>query len=310
MKNARRSSNRFVAIDAQDPEIVYEGAWQDATVDQDEGSSAKSTVSPDGSATASYIFHGIAIYMYGYIAPFGPPTPQIICYLDDAPFPVTFPNAEDQIQSYWDSTWPLCWYERLTDGNHTFKLVVDSATKSYPFILESLEFRISRQQYANLAGSLEANVAANASSSATSSSSTSNGSATATSESHGVSAAPIVGGVLGAVLGLGLMALGIYLVVRRRRQAYSKLVDEDLRRPKIIPFMIGSSRRPPTHSTFSYSPITESGTAFEAQDPSTVAATFNPSPLRSTSKESQSTPQVEKHIKEQQSYTCDTPVTV
>ncbi len=69
-------------------------------------------------------------------------------------------------------------------------------------------------------------MAANASSSATSSSSTSNGSATATSESHGVSAAPIVGGVLGAVLGLGLMALGIYLVVRRRRQAYSKLVDE------------------------------------------------------------------------------------
>lgn len=95
-------------------------------------------------------------------------------------------------------------------------------------MLDALEFRISSQQYENIAENLGANVTTSAASSATSSSTTSSAPATPTvaaSESHGVSAAPIVGGVLGAVLGLGLMALGVYLVVRRRRQAYSKLVD-------------------------------------------------------------------------------------
>lgn len=96
-------------------------------------------------------------------------------------------------------------------------------------MLDELQFRISSQQYENLAGNLEANVTVSGSSSATSASSTSSASATATaatsSDSRGTSVAPIVGGVVGAVLGIALMALGIYFVVRRRKQAYSKLVD-------------------------------------------------------------------------------------
>lgn len=237
-----------------------------------------------------------------------PPEPNIICYVDETlvpPTPARLVGSEDDIK-LWASR-PLCWQDQLTDGNHTFKLVVDSATEAYPFMLDELQFRISSQQYENLAGNLEANVTTSASASATSSSSASSASATATaasSDSHGASVAPIVGGVLGAVLGLGLMALGIYLVVRRRRQAYSKLVDAgacvsprhegthladvqhviDMHQSgadRIIPFT-GPGRRPSARTATSSTAVEESETTFEGQGASTVAATYNPSPSPST----------------------------
>lgn len=201
----------------------------------------------------------------------------------------------------------LCSQDQLANTSHTFKLVVDSASEAYPFMLDTLEFRISSQQYENLAEHLGANVTA----SATSSSSTSSASATPTvaaSESHGVSAAPIVGGVLGAVVGLGLMALGIYLVVRRRRQAYSKLVDAgvyifpgpmrgesraqlfapkrptDMQQPGaeiIVPFM-ASARQPSAPMAISSTAAEGPEAAFVVQGTSTVEATYNPSPAPST----------------------------
>ncbi|OJT02162.1 hypothetical protein TRAPUB_7277 [Trametes pubescens] len=299
MRNARRSSNRFVSIDAQDSEILYDSTWKDSKISTEP---VKSTLSPHGNSTATYTFHGIAIYLYGYIGPVAPPEPNIICYVDETlvpPTPARLVGSEDDIK-LWASR-PLCWQDQLTDGNHTFKLVVDSATEAYPFMLDELQFRISSQQYENLAGNLEANVTVSGSSSATSASSTSSASATATaatsSDSRGTSVAPIVGGVVGAVLGIALMALGIYFVVRRRKQAYSKLVDADMHQSeadRIVPFT-GPGRRPSARTATSSTAVEDSETTFEGQGASTVAATYNPSPAPST--ESTSTlPQVRKSV--------------
>ncbi|KAL1946126.1 hypothetical protein VTO73DRAFT_15253 [Trametes versicolor] len=300
MGNTRRSANRFVSIDAQDSEIVYDNTWTNGKMGTEP---VKTTLSPHGNSTASYTFNGIAIYLYGYIGPVAPPEPNIICYVDEVPAPQTparLVGSEDGIK-LWASR-PLCWQDQLTDGNHTFKLVVDSATEAYPFMLDWLQFRISSQQYENLAGNLEANAttSASVSSSATSSSSASSASGTATaaaSDSQGTSVAPIVGGVLGAVLGLGLMALGIYLVVRRRRQAYSKLVDADMHQSeadRIIPFT-APGRRPSAQTASSSTAVEESEAAFEGQGgASTVAATYNPSPAPST--ESTAPPRVRKSV--------------
>ncbi len=56
MRNARRSSNRFVSIDAQDSEILYDSTWKDSKISTEP---VKSTLSPHGNSTATYTFHGM-----------------------------------------------------------------------------------------------------------------------------------------------------------------------------------------------------------------------------------------------------------
>lgn len=56
MENVRRSTNRFVTIDAQDSEITYDSTWRDSTLN---GEPVKSTISPYGNSTATYTFNGM-----------------------------------------------------------------------------------------------------------------------------------------------------------------------------------------------------------------------------------------------------------
>ncbi|KAI0350164.1 hypothetical protein OH77DRAFT_1431313 [Trametes cingulata] len=271
MDSKRSEEYRFVSIEAQDPLISYDASWSDTTTTT--GDPAKLTTASDGSATATLTFHGIAIYAFGWVGPAGPPNPSIECYVDGnltaAPFELPG-NGDDY--HHWLAL-QLCWAEGLTDQNHTMKFIVTKASEDYPFMLDMFMFRLSRKQYQDLSGVLDATNSSTSTSTSLSATSSSTASGIPAPAAQKVSIPPIVGGVLGAVAALVVAAIGVYFLVRRRKQSYAKLFDRDALvsdTEKVTPFMESrrSSRR-----------LSVASLALDEPEPalSVAAATFNPS---------------------------------
>lgn len=173
------------------------------------------------------------MYLYGYVGPADDQSaPSIVCYVDgnlttdSGPF--TLPGVNGG-QQRWTSI-QLCDQEQLdADSNHTIKVVVTHATAQYPFMLDQFMFRLSRQQYEDLNVALSAGASSTSPATSTSATETSPPKSVDASGSKKNPTVAILGGVLGAVVGLALTALGIYLVIRRRKQAYARLVDRGAR---------------------------------------------------------------------------------
>ncbi|KAH9849485.1 hypothetical protein C2E23DRAFT_888199 [Lenzites betulinus] len=296
----KRGGSRFVSIYAQDGDIQYDSTWSGSNVSDEP---VMNTVSPHGNSTATYSFHGIAVYLYGYVGPADDQAaPSIACYVDGnlttGSGPFTLPGVDEGYQQ-WTSI-QLCAQEQLdASNNHTVKVVVTHATEQYPFMLDQFMFRLSSQQYAALNAELIGGGTSTVSSPSAAQSDTAATSAPSTgdaSSSKGIPTAAIVGGVLGAIIGLGLTALGIYLVIRRRKQSYAKLVDRDLHpsdTEKITPFH-SHARQLSTRSFILRADSTppKSDGLEEAELASTTAATFNPPP--SPPQESTRIPQTSK----------------
>lgn len=272
---------------------------------------------------------GIAVYLYGYVGPADDQAaPSIACYVDGnlttGSGPFTLPGVDEGYKQ-WTSI-QLCAQEQLdASNNHTVKVVVTHATEQYPFMLDQFMFRLSSQQYAALNAELIGGGTSTVSSPSAAQSDTAATSAPSTGEassSKGIPTAAIVGGVLGAIIGLGLTALGIYLVIRRRKQSYAKLVDRgacicSVKRPgiqhsldlhmvcrrrvdlhpsdteKITPFH-SHARQLSTRSFILRADSTppKSDGLEESELASTTAATFNPPP--SPPQESTRIPQTSK----------------
>ncbi|KAI0326212.1 hypothetical protein GY45DRAFT_1374106 [Cubamyces sp. BRFM 1775] len=265
---------RVVALVAPDPTIKYDGLWSNTTM---YGDPTEVTYSPG--ATASLPFTGLAIYVFGWVGPLQPPTPVIECYIDGnmtSRGPITLPGAA-QGYKYWTQV-ILCEEEGLENGNHTMKVIVSQASQAYPLMLDMFMFRLSRQQYDNLADNLELEQNSSSTVPTTASSTTLLGSGTstvpATVSSKSSIVAPVIRGVIGAVLAVLLVALGVFFIMRRRKQAYAKIIDDEPHLP------ISTSSVSPY--TYEPKPLFLSSASLHATSetptlpPSTIGATYHP----------------------------------
>ncbi|CDO72286.1 hypothetical protein BN946_scf184970.g138 [Trametes cinnabarina] len=206
---------RLLALEANDPSIQYNNYWNDTLT---QGVPTKSTYSPNANATLS--FNGIMVVVFGWVGPAGPPNPSVNCYVDGNMTSTRGASTLPGIDQYQDWTQAaVCFQDGLADGNHTLELIVTEATKEYPFMLDMVMFRISTQQYQNLASDrATTNSSSGADPASTSSTS---------SKSHSVLPA-VIGGIIGVALCLLLTTFGVFMVLRRRRHAYSQLHEHGM----------------------------------------------------------------------------------